>query len=182
MFCPVCKSIIERIRTPRGILEFCRCPDKLKDLSLFDSLVSSLPKTPRKSYVSSLGSFESPRKTRRGTSTESIIIPKIIPTSEYSALDLDLRLMISGARNLPKWNEGKIRELLSKRLSDVYFRFYRKFEDFFVERGSDLKFVVFLIPNSTLTEFSVVLWGVGIIEDLEDSESRLLRWYQGTRL
>ncbi|MHA2364280.1 MAG: hypothetical protein ACXAC7_10005, partial [Candidatus Hodarchaeales archaeon] len=162
MFCNKCGAIIGRKRTPNGVVEFCRCPDRLeKDIVILD-----IPKRSN-NRVSLSKTYKSSNKGRKraGRSVESINIPKQTrPNSEYNNLPLDLQILTSKARLPPGWNQGKIGQMLQKALFETYERFYRKFEDFFLKINSELRFIVLLKPTATMNEFNVVLWGVGTLQ------------------
>ncbi|MFW9930671.1 MAG: hypothetical protein ACFFD1_14880 [Candidatus Thorarchaeota archaeon] len=182
MFCKDCKAIIERVRTAYGIMEFCQCPGKLKkDFmgALSTKTVNKEQKATKKRYGVSKRSRSHIYKAR---STESINIPVQRTPSEYTNLPLEMRILEKQIKLPLNWNKGIIGELLKNNINDVYERFYRKFEDFFINKNTELRFLVFLRPNQQMNEFHTTIWGVGVIQVNNNKEHSLIRWYQGTNL
>jgi hypothetical protein len=182
MFCPNCKAIFERVRTAYGIQEFCNCPGK-KRSEFFGELNKKKLESVGKTRASP-SSFVTERKSRikSGRSTESIKIPVKKSPSDYTKISLNTRLIRSNTKLPINWDKGKVGELLKNRLDNMYERFYRKFEDFFLKNKTELRFVVFLEPSPQMNEFKVFKWGIGSIENEFEDNWKLIRWYQGTKL
>lgn len=179
LFCETCKSIIVRKRTPGGIVEFCHCPDKLeKNYIIPEPPVAPKTRSQNKNHQASVVTFQ------KGRSVESItVIKPQRPPSEYASLNLNLRLLKVKPRLLASWNRGQVGLMLQQKLNATYERFYRKFEDFFLNKHSELQFLVLFVPTENMTEFEVVYWGVGAIEHIASTNSwELIRWYQGNNL
>ncbi|OLS26381.1 MAG: hypothetical protein HeimC3_09310 [Candidatus Heimdallarchaeota archaeon LC_3] len=183
MFCPNCKAIYERVRTEYGIQQFCNCEGKRK--ADFFGELNKITETNQYKTSNSLPIIISERKRKRKRivqrSNESINIPLTRSRSDYDSIPVEIRIYNQNTYLPSMWNKGKVGELLVKRLNDIYERFYRKFEDFFINKKTELRFLVFLEPKPQMTEFYVFRWGVGALEQLSGNQ-KLIRWYQGTKL
>lgn len=182
MFCPNCKAILDRVRTAYGIQEFCNCPGKKRSEFYGELHSRTSTKNRRESRSSSTVNSDHKRNRKLGRSTESINIPETITPSEYTKLALNVRIATTRTKLPFNWDKGKVGELLNNRLNNAYERFYRKFENYFIVKNTELRFFVLLEPTPQMTEFNVVKWGIGALEKELKSEWKLIKWYQGTKL
>ncbi len=175
MFCPKCKSIISKKRINNQIVEFCNCPDKLES----NYIVQTVPekKAPRQSTkITSEGKvlYKKVQSTMKFTTIQESTFKPKREASEYSKIPLDLR--ISKNARLPAfWKQQQVQNRLLKQTEELYERYYRKIEDFFSD--TELKFFISLIPNDTLSDFSVDHWGLGF-----KAKDEFSIFYSGTKL
>lgn len=175
LICPKCKSIISKKRINNQVVEFCNCPDKLES-NYISEPIQERKRSRQSTTITSGGQVihrKRQPKMKFTTIQESTFKPKRAP-SEYSKITLDLRIS-SNARLPAFWKQQQVQKRLLKQTEEIYERYYRKIEDYLVD--TDLKFYISLIPNDTLSEFSVDHWGLGF-----KSNDTFFIFYAGTKL